>query len=161
MFEAELKRIQRYAINVTLDPDTAHPSLILSEDGKQSFSTGRFYSEVQVKGKTKWTLGVARELINRKENIPLSPEEGYWTICLRNGNEYKAGPDVYHLKSRPQKVGVFVDYEEDLVSFYDVHAAALIYSFTDCCFREKLCLYFGPCPNDGGKNSDHLSYQPH
>ncbi|XDV33847.1 hypothetical protein PO909_004113, partial [Leuciscus waleckii] len=89
----ELKRIQQYAVDVTLDPDTAHPDLILSDDGKQGrhgdiiqklpdkperfdqcpcvlgkegFSSGRFYFEVQVKGKTKWTLGVARESINRK-----------------------------------------------------------------------------------------------
>ncbi|XP_045902844.1 E3 ubiquitin-protein ligase TRIM21-like isoform X2 [Micropterus dolomieu] len=190
LFKAELKRIQRYAINVTLDPDTAHPTLILSDDGKQvshgyvkknvpdnperfsnsicvlgkqSFSSGRFYFEVQVKGKTKWTLGVARESINRKENIQLSPEEGYWTIWLRNGNDYKAltNPSVrLSLKSRPQKVGVFVDYEEGLVSFYDVDAAALIYSFTGCCFTEKLYLYFGPCPNDGGKNSAPLIVTP-
>ncbi|XP_038558263.1 E3 ubiquitin-protein ligase TRIM69-like [Micropterus salmoides] len=190
LFKAELKRIQRYAINVTLDPDTAHPTLILSDDGKQvshgyvkknvpdnperfsnsicvlgkqSFSSGRFYFEVQVKGKTKWTLGVARESINRKENIQLSPEDGYWTIWLRNGNDYKAltNPPVrLSLKSRLRKVGVFVDYEEGLVCFYDVDAAALIYSFTGCCFTEKLYLYFGPCPNDGGKNSAPLIVTP-
>ncbi|XP_070768405.1 E3 ubiquitin-protein ligase TRIM39-like isoform X2 [Enoplosus armatus] len=190
LLEAELKRIQQYTIIVTLDPDTAHPSLILSDDGKQvnhcdvkknlpdntqrfsncvcvlgkqSFSSGRFYYEVQVEGKTKWTLGVARESINRKENISPSPEDGYWTVCLRNGNEYKAlgdPPVRLSLKSRPQKVGVFVDYEEGLVSFYDVDAAALIYSFTGCSFTEKLFLYFGPCPNDGGKNSAPLIINP-
>ncbi|XP_067307208.1 E3 ubiquitin/ISG15 ligase TRIM25-like isoform X2 [Pseudorasbora parva] len=31
----ELKRMQRYAVDVILDPDTAHPILNLSEDGKQ------------------------------------------------------------------------------------------------------------------------------
>ncbi|XP_070838218.1 E3 ubiquitin-protein ligase TRIM39-like isoform X2 [Chaetodon trifascialis] len=190
LIEAELKRVQQYAVDVTLDPDTAHPNLILSDDGKQvnhgdvrktlpdnperfsnaicvlgkqSFSSGRFYYEVQVQEKTKWTLGVARESINRKENIPLRPEEGYWTICLRNRNRYKAltGPGVYfRLKRKPRKVGVFVDYEEGLVSFYDVDAAALIYSFMDCSFTEKLYLYFGPCPNDGGKNSAPLIITP-
>ncbi|XP_074487462.1 E3 ubiquitin-protein ligase TRIM21-like isoform X2 [Sebastes fasciatus] len=187
---AELKRVQQYAVDVTLDPDTAHPDLILSDDGKQvnygdvrknlpdnperfsycvfvlgkqSFSSGRFYFEVQVKGKTKWTLGVARESINRKGNITRRPQDGYWTIWLRNVNEYKAlaGPDIsLSLKSQPQKVGVFVDYEEGLVSFYDVDAAALIYSFIGCCFTEKLFPFFCPGLNYGGKNSAPLIISP-
>nr|XP_033941536.1 zinc finger protein RFP-like isoform X1 [Pseudochaenichthys georgianus] len=190
LLEVELKRVQQYEVEVTLDPDTAHPNLILSDDGKQvndgdvwkdlpnnperfdtcpcvlaeqSFSSGRFYYEVQVKGKTDWDLGVARESINRKGNIPASPQKGYWLIVLRNENEYKAlaGPGVrLSLKSQPQKVGVFVDYEEGLVSFYDVDAAALIYSFTGCCFKEKLYPFFSPCYNDGGKNSAPLIISP-
>ncbi|XP_075947823.1 E3 ubiquitin-protein ligase TRIM21-like [Anarhichas minor] len=190
LVEAELKRVQKFAVDVTLDPDTANPELILSDDGKQvkhgdvrknlpnnperysfynvvlgkqSFSSGRFYFEVQVKRKTKWDLGVARESINRKRQIQPSPQEGYWTIWLRNENEYEAlaGPSVsLSLKSQPQKVGVFVDYEEGLVSFYDVDAAALIYSFTGCSFTEKLLPYFCPCNNDGGKNSAPLIISP-
>uniref|UniRef100_A0A3B5QA72 B30.2/SPRY domain-containing protein n=1 Tax=Xiphophorus maculatus TaxID=8083 RepID=A0A3B5QA72_XIPMA len=186
----EMKRVQQFAVDVTLDPDTAHPNLILSDDGKQvkhgdvkkklpdnperfskcvnvlgqqSFSSGRFYFEVQVKGKTKWDLGVARESIKRKEFKPLSPQKGYWTVILRNGNEYSAvvGSLIrLHLHPGPQKVGVFVDYEEGLVSFYDVDAAALIYSFTGCCFKEKLYPYFGPGLNDGGKNSAPLIICP-
>ncbi|XP_071393872.1 E3 ubiquitin-protein ligase TRIM21-like [Centroberyx affinis] len=189
LLEAELKRVQQYAVDVTLDPDTALPSLILSDDGKQvncgdvkknlpenperfsvcpcvfgkqSFSSG-FYYEVQVKGKTDWDLGVARGSINRKGKITLSPNNGYWTVCLRNGNEYKAsaGPRVLlSLKTKPQKVGVFVDYEEGLVSLYDVDAAALIYSYTGCTFTEKLYPYFCPGNNDGGKNSAPLTISP-
>ncbi|XP_074489704.1 E3 ubiquitin-protein ligase TRIM21-like [Sebastes fasciatus] len=190
LFEAELKRVQQSAMDVTLDPYTAHPELILSDDGKQvhdsnvkknlpdnperfdpcvtvlakqSFSSGRFYYEVQVKGKTNWDLGVVRESINRKGIIPLSPQNGYWSICLRNENEYNVctKPSVrLSLKSQPEKVGVFVDYEEGLVSFYDVDAAALIYSFTGCCFTEKLYPYFNPSLNCGGKNSAPLIISP-
>ncbi|XP_068579632.1 E3 ubiquitin-protein ligase TRIM21-like [Cebidichthys violaceus] len=188
--EVELKRVQQSAVDVTLDPDTAYPKLILSDDGKQvkhgdlkknlpnnpkrfdscanvlskqSFSSGRFYYEVQVKGKTDWDLGVIRESINRKGLIPLSPQNGYWTICLRNEIEYIACADsllLLSLKFWPQKVGVFVDYEEGLVSFYDVDAAALIYSFTGCCFNEKLYPFFSPCNNAGGKNSAPLIISP-
>ncbi|XP_074489691.1 E3 ubiquitin-protein ligase TRIM21-like isoform X2 [Sebastes fasciatus] len=190
LFEAELKRVQQSAVDVTLDPDTAHTYLILSDDGKQvncgdvkknlpdnperfdtvacvlakqSFSSGRFYYEVQVKGKTDWDLGVARESINRKGKITANPQNGYWSICLRNENEYKAWTDPLvrlSLKSQPEKVGVFVDYEEGLVSFYDVDAAALIYSFTGCSFTEKLYPYFSPNPNYGGKNSAPLIISP-
>ncbi|XP_046907223.1 zinc finger protein RFP-like [Hypomesus transpacificus] len=188
--DTELKRIQQHAVDVTLDPDTAHIRLILSEDGKQvrhgnawtdhpdnperfsrcvnvlgkqGFSSGRFYYEVQVEGKTKWTMGVVRESINRKGKITVTPENGYWAVCLRNGDQYKAraNPDVlFSLRQKPQKVGVFVDYEEGLVSFYDVEARSHIYSFTGCSFTEKLYPLFCPCVNDGGDNSSPLIITP-
>ncbi|XP_068442388.1 E3 ubiquitin-protein ligase TRIM21-like [Clinocottus analis] len=186
--EDELKRVQKFAVDVTLDPDTAHAKLILSDDGKQvyhgdvrknlpdnqerfsdfalvlgkqSFSSGRFYFEVQVKRKTEWTLGVARESVNRKGHFTLSPEDGYWTIWLRNKYEAREALHVVlSLKSEPQKVGVFVDYEEGLVSFYDVEAAALIYSFTGCSLKEKLFPCFSPERNHGGKNSAPLIITP-
>ncbi|XP_059191590.1 E3 ubiquitin-protein ligase TRIM21-like [Centropristis striata] len=190
LFEAELKRVQQSAVDLTLDPDTAHPWLILSDDGKQvkdgdvkknlpdnperfdrcvnvlakqSFSSGRFYYEVQVKGKTEWTLGVARESINRKGLIYMKPINGYWTISLTKDNKYIACAEsdiVLSLKSRPEKVGVFVDYEEGLVSFYDVDAAALIYSFTGCCFTEKLYPFLRPSLHRDGKNSAPLVITP-
>ncbi|XP_042340328.1 E3 ubiquitin-protein ligase TRIM21-like [Plectropomus leopardus] len=183
--DTELKRVQQYAVDVTLDPDTAHPALILSDDGKQvehgdgwknlsdnperfsvcayvlgkqNFCSGRFYFEVQVKGKPTWSLGVVRESINRKREITLSPQNGGWTIFFHE-NEYvalDAPPVSLSLKSRPQKVGVFVDYEEGLVSFYDKDAAALIYSFTGCSFTEKLFPFFNPCRLNFGKNTAPL-----
>ncbi|XP_004539283.2 E3 ubiquitin-protein ligase TRIM39 [Maylandia zebra] len=188
--KAELRRLQQYAVDVSLDPDTAHPELILSDDGKQvnfgnvnqslsdnpkrftvfanvlgkqGFSSGRFYFEVQVKGKTDWILGVARESVNRKGGNSVKPQDGFWALWLRNNNEYTActGPAaVLSFQSAPDKVGVFVDYEERLVSFYDVYAAAFIYSFTGCSFTEKLYPCFNPCNNDNGKNSAPLVITP-
>ncbi|KAI4871545.1 hypothetical protein NFI96_032147, partial [Prochilodus magdalenae] len=177
-------------MDVTLDPDTANPFLVLSDDGKQvrhgdteqdlpdtperfdecvcvlgkeGFSSGRFYYEVQVSGKTEWDLGVVRESINRKGEITLSPKNGYWTVWLRNETEYEAldSPSVtLSLEQAPQKVGVFVDYEEGLVSFYDVEAGSHIYSFTGQSFTEKLYPYLSPCLNDGGRNSAPLIMTP-
>ncbi|XP_074489541.1 nuclear factor 7, ovary-like [Sebastes fasciatus] len=178
---AEHKRVQRSAVDLTLDLDTAHTGLILSDDGKEvklghvwkyhpdspkrfdsgfnvlakeSFSSGRFYYEVQVKGNTAWSLGVVRESINRKAKITVTPQNGYWTISLIYNNRYytaAADPAVrLSLKSEPEKVGVLVDYEEGLVSFYDVDTAALIYSFTGCSFTEKLYPLFSPSLNYDG-----------
>ncbi|XP_067455860.1 E3 ubiquitin-protein ligase TRIM21-like [Thunnus thynnus] len=188
--DPELKELKRHAVDVTLDPDTANPFLIVSEDGKQvthgdrrrnlpnkpgrfdqvynifareGFSSGKFYYETQVKDKTQWDLGVANQSINRKGDIRLSPENGYWTIWLRKGNELtaNAGPAVkLRVKETPQKVGVFVDYEKGQVSFYDVDSRAHIFSFTRCNFTEKLFPFFSPCANDGGKNSAPLIITP-
>uniref|UniRef100_A0A8C9XUI1 Uncharacterized protein n=1 Tax=Sander lucioperca TaxID=283035 RepID=A0A8C9XUI1_SANLU len=157
LLQSELKRVQQYAVDVTLDPDTAHPNLILSHDRKQvrpgkvkrnlldnpgrfSECVCRFYFEVQVKRKTEWTLGVARESINREGQITASPQNGVWIKFLGL-----------------RRWGVFVDYEEGLVSFYDVDTAALIYSFTGCSFTEKLFPYFSHC---GGKKSTALIISP-
>ncbi len=177
-------------MDVTLDPDTANHYLILSDDGKQvrfgdirqklpdnpkrfdkyicvlgkeGFSSGRCYFEVQVKGKTNWDLGVVRESINRKGVITQTPSNGCWTVWLRNGDVYEACEDVLvslSLRVKPQRVGVFVDYEEGLVSFYDVESRSHIYSFTAQVFSGKLYPYFSPYLNDGGKNSSPLIITP-
>ncbi|XP_071263348.1 E3 ubiquitin-protein ligase TRIM21-like [Salvelinus alpinus] len=188
--EVKLKRIQQYAVDVTLDPDTANPWLILSEDGKQvkhgdtpqnllynskrfechpfvlgkdGFSSGRFYYEVIVKGKARWNLGVARESIDRKGIITLRPEDGLWTVSRRDENVYlncSTPPVLLSLRKKPRKVGVFVHYGEGLVSFYDVEAKSHIYSFTGCTFTEKLYPFFGPSNNDDGQNSAPLIISP-
>ncbi|KAF7706580.1 hypothetical protein HF521_019834, partial [Silurus meridionalis] len=175
-----------FAVDVTLDPDTAHPYLILSADakqvadedkwqnlpdtpqrfnmylnvlGKQSFSSGKFYYEVQVRGKTAWILGVMRENINRKGKITLTPHNGFWTVALTNDNQYwaYANTDVLlTLREKVEKVGVFVDYEEGLVSFYDVNSSSHLYSFTGQSFTGNLYPFFSPGDNDEGKNSAPL-----
>ncbi|XP_066577919.1 E3 ubiquitin-protein ligase TRIM39-like [Amia ocellicauda] len=187
--EIKLKRIQQCAVDVTLDPNTAHPYLILSEDGKQvrhgdkrralpdnpqrfnyivsvlgkgGFNSGRHYWEVEVGEKTKWDLGVIRESIIRKGMITVSPKKGHWTVALRNGNELMAAacpPVLLPLCLKPQKVGVFVDYEGGQVSFYNVEASSHIYTFTDT-FTEKLYPFFCPCNSDGGRNAAPLIISP-
>ncbi|CAJ1055746.1 zinc-binding protein A33-like [Xyrichtys novacula] len=188
--DVALKKVQQYAVDVTLDPDSASPFLVLSPDGKQvqsvetqmkvldnpqrfsvcnavlgkrSFSSGRIYFAVQVGEKTDWDLGVASESVVRKGKIRLSPKNGFWTVWLRNGREYKAlaGPGVLlTLKSRLRTVGVFVDYEEGLVSFYDADTAAHIYSFSGCYFTHRLHPYFSPCGVGGGVNAAPLVIGP-
>ncbi|XP_051778955.1 E3 ubiquitin-protein ligase TRIM39-like [Erpetoichthys calabaricus] len=175
--------------DVTFDPETADPYLIVSEDGKEvrdtdtwqrgtdnpkrfghsvivlareGFTSGRHYWEVEVGGKTKWTLGVARESVNRKGEITLSPYNGYWTVCLRNENEYEANTDCplhLPLRVKPQTVGVFLDYDEGQVSFYNAQSRSHLYTFTDS-FTEPLYPFFSPELNDGGKNAAPLVICP-
>ncbi|CAL8235722.1 unnamed protein product, partial [Arctogadus glacialis] len=188
--DAELKRVQQYEVDVTLDPDTATLQLILSEDGKQvhdggvlkrlpdnpkrftqkmyvltrqSFSSGRFYFEVQVKDKAGWFVGVARESIDRKGLTEWTPETGYWTLSYNNDVlVFSDNPAVrLPLRTELQKVGVFVDYDEGLVSFYDVEARVHIGSATGCTFTKPLYPILCPCPRDyEGNNSAPLIISP-
>ncbi|KAL3046118.1 hypothetical protein OYC64_004177 [Pagothenia borchgrevinki] len=91
------------------------------------------------------------------------PDAGYWAICLRKGIEFKAcaGPSVaLHLQEKPQKVAVFLDYEEGSVSFYNADAKTHIYTFTGCLYTEPLYPYLNPCLHDNGKNTAPLTICP-
>ncbi|XP_029311267.1 E3 ubiquitin-protein ligase TRIM39-like [Cottoperca gobio] len=185
----EMKKMQKYAVDVVLDPYTAHPNIVLSADGKQAgrgellhivpdnpqrfdpvicvvgksgFLSGRFYFQVAVGTKTFWDLGVVKESINRKGMITSKPENGYWTVRMRSGEEYRAldSPSVLlSLKEKPQIVGVFTDYEEGSVSFFDVEARSHIYTFTGCLFSERIFPFFSPGVSDEGKNTTPLVIQ--
>ncbi|XP_029941893.1 E3 ubiquitin-protein ligase TRIM39-like [Salarias fasciatus] len=182
----EMKRMQKYAVDVVLDPDTAHPNIVLSADGKRAgrgellhvvpdipqrfdpvicvigkkgFQSGRIYFQVTVGEKTFWDLGVVKESINRKGMITSKPENGFWTVRLRNGNEYRAldSPSVLlPLKQKPQTVGVFVDYEAGVASFFDMEARSHMYTFTECLFSERIFPFFSPGVCDDGKNTKPL-----
>uniref|UniRef100_A0A8C6UJC4 E3 ubiquitin-protein ligase TRIM39-like n=1 Tax=Neogobius melanostomus TaxID=47308 RepID=A0A8C6UJC4_9GOBI len=184
MNKHDLEKVQKFKVDVTLDPATAHPSLALSADlkqvhhtdemqklpdsplrftdspgvlGKQSFSKQRFYFELQVRGKSEWDIGVALESVNRNGSVSLHPNSGYWSIALREGSKYySCTGDCLAPRSAPQKVGVYVDYDKGLVSFYDVDTADLLHSFTKCRFTQKLLLFCCPGSNYEGTNSSPL-----
>ncbi|KAM9827407.1 E3 ubiquitin-protein ligase TRIM39-like [Neosynchiropus ocellatus] len=173
-------------VDVVLDPDTAHPNIVLSADGKQAgrgellqivpdkpqrfdpvicvvgtkgFLSGRFYFQVAVGTKTFWDLGVVRESVNRKGMITSTPENGFWTVRLRNGDEYRAldSPSVLlSLRQKPKIVGIFTDYEKGTVTFVDVDAETHIYTFDKCLFSERLFPFFSPGVCDEGKNTEPL-----
>ncbi|XP_024120676.2 pyrin-like [Oryzias melastigma] len=182
----DLKRLSPFTVDVKLDPNTAHKRLALSEDGKEvgdsgedqeisdspgrfdlfgsvlglnGFSSGRSYWEVEVGNKTGWDLGVATGGASRKGKLTLSPENGYWVLVHYEEEKYAAMASVplsLFLKEKPTRVGLFVDYKEGLVSFYDVRAQSHIYSFTAGSFKEELYPYFSPHLRVEEKNTQPL-----
>ncbi|XP_029463012.1 butyrophilin subfamily 1 member A1-like [Rhinatrema bivittatum] len=119
--EIEWRKACSHAVEVTVDPETANPYLVVSEDKKcmsfretkqavpnnekrfdvysvalgcEGFIGGKQYWEVEVEmGEQKnWGLGVARESVPRKGYINSSPANGIWCLDLYFG-EYRALTD--------------------------------------------------------------------
>ncbi|XP_061566223.1 E3 ubiquitin-protein ligase TRIM11 isoform X2 [Cololabis saira] len=169
--ESEIKKILKYSVDITLDPDTANPWLQLSQDrhqvrhlgawqdlpdhperfdtvvivlAREGFTSGRHYWEVQVGDKDDWYLGVAKSTVNRKGRISVSKGQGYWALAMKKGQGYRVStspPLLLSLDAKPKRVGVYVDIEEGQLSFYDVKALTHIYTFKDT-FTEKILPFF-------------------
>nr|XP_048290557.1 erythroid membrane-associated protein isoform X2 [Myodes glareolus]XP_048290558.1 erythroid membrane-associated protein isoform X2 [Myodes glareolus]XP_048290560.1 erythroid membrane-associated protein isoform X2 [Myodes glareolus]XP_048290561.1 erythroid membrane-associated protein isoform X2 [Myodes glareolus]XP_048290562.1 erythroid membrane-associated protein isoform X2 [Myodes glareolus] len=179
------RRARLHFVVVTLDPDTAHPKLILSEDrrcvrlgdkkrsvpdhpqrfdfvvsvlGSEYFTTGCHYWEVYVGEKTKWILGVCSDSVSRKGKVTASPANGHWLLRQSRRNEYEAltSPQTsFRLKESPKCVGVFLDYEAGVISFYNVTDKSHIFTFTHS-FSSPLRPFFEPCLHDEGRNTAPL-----
>ncbi|XP_069075371.1 butyrophilin subfamily 1 member A1-like [Pleurodeles waltl] len=153
---------------VTLDPDTAHPQLLLSEGGRrvrwtdtaqpvpeipkrftswcvlgrQGFTSGRHYWEVQLlQERTAWNVGVAAESVNRKEKITWSPEGGVWAVERGWNDQYWAlTSPLTPLSPRegPRKLGVYLDYEGGRLSLYNADSMELLFTFPRAHFTHRL-----------------------
>lgn len=166
------KMLRRYQVGVTLDPDTAHRNLTLSADrrqvtqgghqkdldfsprrfsafpcvlGCQGFTSGRHYFEVDVGEGTGWDLGVCVESVQRGADMELKPESGFWTIRLCPGEGYLAltnPPTPLGLSEQPLVVGVFLEWETGVVSFYNMTTGSHIFTFPNTSFSETLRPFF-------------------
>ncbi|XP_059827024.1 zinc-binding protein A33-like isoform X2 [Hypanus sabinus] len=158
-------------ISVSLDVETAHPALEVSEDRKsvrwtrtrrdlsdtgkrftnwfcvlasEGFTSGRHYWEMEVAGNQRWILGVATESVERKGGITLNPETGFWTV-RRVCNEFHVlTSPPYRLPAGPipGRVGIYLSYESGTVSFYNVETKSHLHTFTVNKFTEKLYPFF-------------------
>ncbi|NWJ02514.1 NF7B factor, partial [Crypturellus undulatus] len=170
---------------LTFDPKSAHPNLVFSRDltavtekeearpvpysprrflqcvnvlGSRAFDHGRHYWEVWVGSKTKWDLGVAAEAVDRAARVKLCPENGYWTLRLRNETEYwaTATPWVRLAPRRPlRKVGVFLDCRKGTVAFFDAGDMSHLFTFRQAS-AERYCPFFSTCFSDGEANGEPM-----
>ncbi|XP_044838211.1 zinc finger protein RFP-like isoform X2 [Mauremys mutica] len=159
-------------VSVTLDPDTAHPQLLLSVDRKiltwgvirlnhpehpqrfdlspcvlgcEGFTSGRHCWEVEVGDGTAWAVGVARESVKRKEELSPAPEGGIWAV-QRWGFQFQAltSPSTpLSLSSIPSRIQVSLDCEQGQVAFFNADSEDPIFTFPSISFTgERLRPFF-------------------
>ncbi|XP_067390574.1 cytolytic toxin-alpha-like [Emydura macquarii macquarii] len=162
--------------NVTLDPDTAHPELVLSGDGRsvrredksqilpdsperfdymvcvlgsEGFTSGKHSWQVKVEGGPAgdWAVGVARQSVQRKDEVAFTPEEGIWVVQQwGSGSDYRAHTSpVTHLSlsREPSRIQVSLDYEGGLVAFHYADDLTPIFTFPQASFKgEKIFPFF-------------------
>ncbi|CAM4676259.1 unnamed protein product [Lepidochelys olivacea] len=179
---------------VTVDPNTANAYLLLSRDqrsvrvgnkrrdvpsnpkrfdtctcilGRQRFTAGMHYWEVEVGDKPCWTLGdkpcwtlgVCEECVSRQGIFTPSPATGFGTVWLHNGDEYAALTSPLPklmLRAKPRQIGILLDFEAGEVSFYNVTGSCHIYTFSGI-FLEPLRPYFYPRVRAGSLNDAPLT----
>ncbi|XP_067107937.1 nuclear factor 7, ovary-like isoform X2 [Osmerus mordax] len=154
---------------VILDPNTAHPDLILSEDltsvrlsqerqklpenperfdyygwvlGSEGFNSGTHSWDVEVGDSTVWYLGVVAESVQRKGVL----WGGDWGIWFYHG-EYKARSSsalltALTVRQKPQRIRLQLDYDRGKLSFSDSDRNTHLHTFTHT-FIERVFPYIG------------------
>uniref|UniRef100_A0A8B9SXX8 Tripartite motif containing 62 n=1 Tax=Anas platyrhynchos TaxID=8839 RepID=A0A8B9SXX8_ANAPL len=127
--------------------------------GTEAFGGGVHYWEVVVSEKTQWMIGLAHEAVTRKGSIQIQPSRGFYCIVMHDGNQYSACTEPWtrlNVKSKLEKVGVFLDYDKGLLIFYNADDMSWLYTFREK-FPGKLCSYFSPGQSHAnGKNVQPL-----
>ncbi|XP_071763039.2 E3 ubiquitin-protein ligase TRIM39-like [Centroberyx gerrardi] len=158
---------------VILDPNTAHPDLLLSEDltsvrwrterqqlpdnlerfdtwihvfGSEGFDSGSHSYDVEVGDNTHWILGVATESVQRKGDV----EGSYWRIgfyCGKYNTYSSTGLNIdLPVKENPRKIRMNLDWDRGKLSYFDPDTDTHLHTLTHT-FTERLFVYVGTvCP---------------
>ncbi|XP_062977815.1 zinc finger protein RFP-like [Elgaria multicarinata webbii] len=162
--------IEQFKAKVTLDPDTAHPILILSEDyrsvrlgdkcqdvpdnperfkeravvlGHKGFTSGRHSWEVIVGDAERWAVGVARKSLQRKAYFNISLEEGVWAMERKREDHGGVTHPSPPMSGELKRVRVVLNYQAQKIIIYDADRATQLYAVSDASFSgEPLVPFF-------------------
>lgn len=105
---------------------------------------------MDVKDTDEWTLGIY-EMPTGKIGLSTDLQNKKFRVLEKKGCKYRAltcGPQDISLEEHlqiekyPQKIVIFLDYEDKDISFYDMTQGTHIFSFTQARFYGSLYPYF-------------------
>ncbi|XP_075594619.1 LOW QUALITY PROTEIN: butyrophilin subfamily 2 member A1-like [Balearica regulorum gibbericeps] len=162
--ELEFRRAHSNAVNITLDENCKHPSLIIKGKNRvksstqeeilpkalvvatEAFSGKKHYWEVEVGDKSEWELGVVHEEIRNtlRSNTMNSFQKGnLLSLQFSQGKYILTGEESLQNCKPCSVVGVFLDQEFDRLSFFDVEEKHLLKSLS-LEFSGNLYPFFSP-----------------
>ncbi|XP_018100485.1 tripartite motif containing 39 L homeolog isoform X1 [Xenopus laevis] len=115
--------------------------------GSTGYRSGKRYWEVEVGGGIYWSVGVAAHSVCRKGPFKIEPSGGIWAIGLLGmyTDRYYAftSPDILlHPRDRPVVVGVFLNCDEQRVSFFNADSFEHLHTFNDVHSADKIFPFF-------------------
>ncbi|XP_051989568.1 nuclear factor 7, ovary [Xyrauchen texanus] len=170
-----------------LNRNTAHRRLILSQDDREArtsalaqnvpdnperyntaiavlgingYDSGKQYWEVGVAGRNCYAVGVAKESAQRKGILKYGPQSGYWVLLRKRDGQHVIiadNPVVLNLPDTPV-IGVLVDFNGKVITFYDAERRQVIYKFSGNEFQGKLYPYIEAC-SDSSINDPPLIFK--
>ncbi|XP_027894427.1 butyrophilin subfamily 2 member A2-like isoform X1 [Xiphophorus couchianus] len=141
-------------------PDGDRVTCFTAVRGSPGFSSGRHYWEVSLQNanidlKTSWWIGVTdKHEIPHDESFPPTTKNGFWFLssCPKHGKtlQFSTEPETFiHVQSKPKTVGVYLDFDNRDLSFYNVEEKCLIGSLA-AKFTGEVFPLFNPGKGDQG-----------
>uniref|UniRef100_A0A8C9IQH6 RING-type E3 ubiquitin transferase n=1 Tax=Piliocolobus tephrosceles TaxID=591936 RepID=A0A8C9IQH6_9PRIM len=165
-----LDRLSGFRVDFPLQPERGNSHILLSGDlrsmnvgcdpqddphftaksecflvwGAQTFTSGKYYWEVDVRDSWNWAFGVCNNYWKEKrQNDKIDGAEGIFLLgCVKEDAHcslFTTSPLVVQYVPRPtSRVGLFLDCEGRTMTFVDVDQNALIHTIPNCSFSPPL-----------------------
>ncbi|XP_056659824.1 probable E3 ubiquitin-protein ligase TRIML1 [Monodelphis domestica] len=173
--------LRSYQTGITVDPETDRLHLIVPEHfkslkynfdprnhpdneerhdyfvtvlGTETFTSGKHYWEVDVEGQTEWVLGICEDSVSKNENLSMSSEDVKAIIGSKVKNQtlfWSSEGCFYWIAAN--KLGIFLDYDEGNITFYDVNEKIVLISFRDSPFQGPVRPFFSTSLVNKGSSS--------
>ncbi|XP_055974808.1 tripartite motif-containing protein 75-like [Sorex fumeus] len=116
--------------------------------GREGFTSGRHYWEVQGGAKPEWAVGVCSVAPLAQNSRPLVAPMRCWTLQLQDGDylAVSTGAVPLALRDQPTAIGVYLEWELGQLSFYNAADRSQLHSFTEP-FAQELKPYFRVGPD--------------